>query len=206
MSKRLRLILIVLAAAVIIAAVVFLIWSSGGQKQSREVGTAPAPSPETPAVSLPEAVPPSSPGTVVNVNAAPEVPVAPAPVPASAALTRQAASFAERYGSYSNQGNFANLRDLFPLMTSRMKSATERTISEASKSGTGQAEYFGVTTRTVATSVVELDSSGGTAIILVSTQRSTARGAAAPVISYQDVELQMLKVNGEWKFDRATWK
>ena len=43
--------------------------------------------------------------------------------------------FAERYGSYSNQGDFQNLRDLLPVMTSKYRTQTEASLATAASLG-----------------------------------------------------------------------
>jgi hypothetical protein len=153
-----------------------------------------------------------------NVNAAPPPVALPsgttvtAVVPAASEedklksdISRLAASFAERFGSYSNQGNFANLLDLKPMMTLKMQAWADNYIKQ---NQTGNASvYIGVTTKAISVSIKSLDDAEGAADIVVGTQRQGSSGsmANAPTINYQTLELLFIKVNGEWKVDQATW-
>ncbi|MFH1142565.1 MAG: hypothetical protein V1695_02530, partial [Candidatus Uhrbacteria bacterium] len=48
--------------------------------------------------------------------------------PVDVSLETLARTFGERYGSYSNESDFANLYDLMPLMTNSMQADTEDLI------------------------------------------------------------------------------
>ncbi len=198
MSKRTKLIIVAVVVAVL-AAAVFLLFgkkapapkAEAPKEEAAPVGTLP------PVSTLPQT-------TITNVSLPGEAP--PPEVSAQAAVVRLSASFAERYGSYSNQGNFENLRDLFPLMTDRLKSATERLIVETQKTRDPSAAYFGVTTKAISSNVETFNEEAGTAKIIVSTQRAETRGVGEPVVSYQDLVLELARVGKEWRFDRASWK
>lgn len=115
-----------------------------------------------------------------------------------------ARSFAERYGSYSNQTNFENLKDLFPFMTARLSQATAAYVERESAKTPGSS-YFGVSTRAVSATV--LTQTETSARLRLSTQRAESQsGQGAPRIYYQDIEFALLNVGGEWKVDEASWK
>ncbi|MBU1146245.1 hypothetical protein KKD80_01720 [Patescibacteria group bacterium] len=122
-------------------------------------------------------------------------------------ISRLAAAFAERYGSYSNQGNFENLLDLESLMTGKMWAETENFIKQNKTTTGDNSVYFGVTTKALSVNIGSIDEGAGTAEITVGTQRRESSGSMADnsVIKYEDLELTFLKVNGEWKVDAATW-
>src|SRR5690349_18870190 len=70
--------------------------------------------------------------------------IAPAPQAQGATAARQMAElFAERYGSYSNQGDYQNLRDLLPVMTVSYRQSTEAFLETAPSAP--PAQYEGVT-------------------------------------------------------------
>lgn len=144
-----------------------------------------------------------------SVATAPSAPAAPPAVPAVPPVPPTATSvqmvsklFAERYGSYSTEADFANLTDTLPLMTDAFAAKT-RAVIQSSKIPTA---FYGVTTRAVTLSVSALDASAGTARVAVSTQRVETVGNAAPVTKYQTLNLTLLKVGADWKVDSATWK
>ncbi|MBI5072126.1 hypothetical protein HZB93_04570 [Candidatus Falkowbacteria bacterium] len=122
-------------------------------------------------------------------------------------ISRIAAAFAERFGSYSNQGNFENLVDLKPLMTVKMQTWIDNFIKQSQAAAGDSSVYFGVTTKALSVTAAEINEAGGTARITVSTQRREASGnmASNSEIKYENLELVFKKINGEWLVDEATW-
>lgn len=112
-----------------------------------------------------------------------------------------ARTFAERYGSYSNQGNYENLRDVYPLITVAFRSRLEAQAAATPAA----ADYSGVTTRALVATADSFDDTAGTAVVSVRTQRVTTT-AAGSKNSYETVVLVFVKQNGSWKIDRATWQ
>jgi len=164
---------------------------------------------------------PQSPTTKTNVNVVALPPIAlpnsttvSATVPEASAeeklrssISRLAAAFAERYGSYSNQGNFENLLDLESLMTEKMWVETDNFIQQNKISSGDSSAYFGITTKAISVNIVSIDEGSGMAEITVGTQRRESSGSMADssTINYEDLELIFKKVNGEWKVDEAKW-
>ncbi|MDG1949683.1 MAG: hypothetical protein P8J32_02555 [bacterium] len=111
-------------------------------------------------------------------------------------------TFVTRYGSYSNEANFANLSDVLPLMSDGFASETEGFIESA----VAPEEYYGVTTHIVTVKVEEEDDELGVATVRVSTQREEAIGSTQNVeVRYQDILLTFVKESASWKVDSATW-
>lgn len=124
-----------------------------------------------------------------------------------AQLTRMASSFAERYGSYSNQSNFENLEDLLSFMSVSLKRTTERIISNGRQTDTKPAIYFGVTTKALKNQVINFEPNSETAKFKVSTQRQETIGSAANLkVYYQDAEVEMIKQGGVWVVDKIEWQ
>lgn len=155
----------------------------------------------------------------VVVQPAPNVIVAPTPAKptisdvrqqeaqeerASTASVQTAAKiFAERYGSYSAEANFANLTDVLPLMTESFAEKTETYVATAEPS----TEYYAVTTHVVTITVDGQDDEAGTARVTVTTQREEAKGSVQNIsVRYQDLVLTFLKENGAWLVASATWQ
>lgn len=111
-------------------------------------------------------------------------------------------TFVERYGSYSNESNFANLRDLYPIMTEAFQAETEQFIV-----GTTVPEsYYGITTRVITMNVDAYDESAGIAHMIVQTQREEAIDSPQNIaVRYQEIELTLERVNATWKVSGAQW-
>ncbi len=177
----------------------------------------PAPAPEEPAAEAPTPTASLAPaGGLPQVNA--NVPTASAPAAPAETFTRasdqeileqrlvsSAGQFAERFGTYSNQADFQNLVDLYPLMTASMREATERTIAQARSAGGGGDGYVGVTTRAVSTTLASLDATGGRATVTVAAQRSTQSGDDQPTVDYRTLTLAFRRSGDLWLVDSATW-
>jgi hypothetical protein len=121
-------------------------------------------------------------------------------------LERLAISFTERFGSYSNQSNFGNIRDLKIFMTIKMQSWADNYIKEQSqKEYTGI--YYGVTTKAISTEVKSFDESAGVSQILVKNQQKISTGDTDNTsTSYKNLLINFVKENGSWKADEALWQ
>lgn len=121
----------------------------------------------------------------------------------SSSITTLAKTFVERYGSYSNEANYQNIRDVLPLMTSTFAEATEKELATK----TIPKGFYGMTTHSISVKIVTQDEETGTANVLVSTQRIEENGSAQnQLIKYQEIELSFMKEAGVWKVDSATWR
>lgn len=122
-------------------------------------------------------------------------------------LTRVAATFSERFGSFSNESDFENIADLSVLMTQAMAKWTkESNIPALKKQYNSQTEYYGVETRAMSVKVKKMDTEGGKAEFLVVTQRNEVFGAQPSVARYQNIIIRMVKEDVDWKIDYAKWE
>ncbi len=119
----------------------------------------------------------------------------------TSSLQTLAKTFTARFGSYSTDTSGENLIDLLPLMTTEFAESTRQQVARAEKSS----EYYGVSTRVVAVTVVE---SGDTeATLSVSTQREESKGSPQNTsIKYQTLVLKMVKIGENWFVSEAAWE
>ncbi len=146
-----------------------------------------------------------------NINAKPEQAVTTPQISEEeklkAQLTKMAASFSERYGSYSNQSDYENLEDLLPFMSSSLKLKTENFIREKRASGGDAAIYYGITTKALKSEATEFLPETGTAKFKISTQRQETVGASVNArVFYQEVEMTLIKESGIWKVNEVAWQ
>ena len=121
-------------------------------------------------------------------------------------LGKVAMSFAERFGSFSNQSNYGNFTDLKILMTEAMKTWADRYVNDL-KAQPVSGTYYGITTKAITYEIKKFDEASGQAEILVTTQRreSTEKiNGGEPYI--QNLTLGLEKVSGTWLFARAYWE
>jgi len=111
--------------------------------------------------------------------------------------------FVERYGSYSTEAQFQNVRDILPLATVTYAAQLQAQIDAA----TTPDEYYGVTTIVLSVTVDQMDEVAGTAHATVSAQRDEAKGSPQnSAIRYQKMDLTFAKEGGEWKVASSTWE
>jgi len=141
-------------------------------------------------------------GTLINTNL--DLPTTMEESKEQSSLMATAITFAEKYGSYSTQSEFENLKDLKVMMTSKMIAETNSYIEEKSKEPDAGI-YVGNTTKAISTKIISL--TGNTAEVIVQTQRSESQGTnPQPRVYYQDIQLQFQKIAGAWKVESALWQ
>ncbi len=122
-------------------------------------------------------------------------------------LERMASSFAERFGSYSNQAGFSNIYDLQVFMTANMQKWSIDYIEQMKKKQADSLIYYGITTMAVTTELKSFDDDEGKAEALIKTQRRESVGTFDNSKTfYQDISIYFVKENGVWKVDKAAWK
>jgi len=125
---------------------------------------------------------------------------------AKAAVNRLAVSFAERYGTYSNQSNFGNLRDSFNLMSATMRASSEVVIKKG-KGSEYPPVYYGITTKAGSSQILTFDNDNGVAEILVKTFRAESSGTAEKTNNFnQEIIIRLVKEGGVWRVGAADWQ
>ena len=123
-------------------------------------------------------------------------------------LKRMAASFAERFGSYSNQSNFSNIVDLKIFMSERMREWADVYVREQRQKDPVSLIYYGITTKAVAQEIKDFDDDISQATILVNTRRREAVSSTSNTSNFfeQDIIINFIQEKGAWKVDRAYWQ
>lgn len=183
MDDKKKRVLFIAGILVLIAILLLLFWP-------REKTSAP-PREETPAAAPAPAAEPSLVAPLVERSV---------PSPTQASAEAVARTFAERFASFSAESRFANIRDLYPVMTDRFVVEQEGAIAIAPTSN----EYYGVTSKIVSLTTVSLEN--GSAVIEASLQRIEARGSAQNAeTKYETLRLDLVFENGTWLVDGVAW-
>ncbi|EKD32794.1 MAG: hypothetical protein ACD_76C00145G0002 [uncultured bacterium] len=120
----------------------------------------------------------------------------------ASAVVALAKTFSERFGSFSTESEFQNIRDVIPLATAGYSAELESMLTLSVTSG----EYYGVSTRVISTDVISLNDAAGTASVSVNTQRQEAKVSVQNTrVYYQTIELDFVKESGVWKVSKASW-
>ena len=123
-------------------------------------------------------------------------------------LIRIAGSFAERFGTYSNQSNFGNISSLKIFMSSKMKKWSDSYIKEQKEKNYDFSIYYGITTKTIASELKDFDDDLGFASVLISTRRREATGTMNNYSNTfnQDILIDFAMEDGAWKVDSVYWR
>ena len=196
LDLRQRLFIIIgLVAGLILALALLII---GGRDKEGAPGGDVAPAPPAREEELPPGVlrePPSA----ATPGAAPAASYSPDELYA----VQRARIFVERLGSYSNQNDNQHIADAILMATDRMAAwlATQKLAPGA--------EYQGVVTKVVASSVAERSESQ--VIVTVDVQQvgeglPAQAGAGAPAAAYKSGRVELLKIGNDWRVDALYWE
>ncbi|MDD3301399.1 MAG: hypothetical protein PHR57_01330 [Patescibacteria group bacterium] len=122
------------------------------------------------------------------------------------AVKKIAMSFAERFGSFSNQSNYSNIEDLKIFMTKSMGNWAEGYLSDLKEAKSNNGEYYGITTKAVSAEAKSFDKNKGEAEIVITTRRQESKGSVVGAYFNQELTLKMAKDGSIWKADSASWQ
>lgn len=118
-----------------------------------------------------------------------------------------AAAFVERFGSYSNQGNYDNFTELDMFMTDHIKKWVAEYKQEIKDQHADQNIYYAIETKVISKQILSLDEIKGLSQILLKTQRQEFNNSITDAkVFYQDISLNLVKVDQDWKVDGAFWQ
>lgn len=208
MSRRQK-ILLAIAILVLIAAIILalLLLRKPAEQPFADTGT-PTFTGEQPDGALPSTDSNSTVTPVATEQTSTAIPAPPPAPPDDRNTLRSLASlFAERFGSYSNQGGYSGIVDLKFFMTASLADWSDTYVAELIANQNDPTLYAAVTTRALTATVEDFDEGRGTATVRVKTQRQeTAPGALDATIKYQDIVLGFVKSGSSWKVDDVRWQ
>lgn len=121
-------------------------------------------------------------------------------------VQRLASSFAERYGSFSNQSDYGNIRDLEIFMSEQFRIASENNVNEMRAKKTDYVKYSGVTAKSLSTEIKSFTVNGQTEALVHTRKRETTVDSKNEITYAQDLLLKLVFENGSWKVDSAEWQ
>ncbi len=116
-------------------------------------------------------------------------------------LGPQARSFIERYGSYSSDSNWENLKGLLGMMSQKLRVATQAQIAQDL---IGEKGFYGLTTKVISMELKDFDLEN-LAKFLASVQQRETKGNLTNSL-FKTVELIFIKEGGEWRVDEISFK
>ena len=110
--------------------------------------------------------------------------------------------FAERFGSFSNEADFANITSLMDLCTTLMQEKLEGIMESSSINP--QSEYHGISTNIISVTVVE--KTDLTSIVEIQTQREESVGNPSDTtVRYQTMRVYLDKWGTDWLVNDFVW-
>lgn len=202
MNRKIWGIIIVIAALAIIAGIVYIIFFYKFSSSPEQI-VEQQPTVEEPAKTIEPIVesPAKSTTTVQPISPLKKAEVG------SEDLVRMASAFAERFGSFSNQSDYGNIRDLQIFMTESMKNWAENYINDARIKKTQTTIYYGIVTKAISNEVKQFDADTGQAEILIKTQRRESAGITSNSTTfYQDIIIKYAREQNVWRVDGIYWQ
>ena len=202
MNRRVWGIIIVIAALAITAGIVYIIFIY-------RFSSSPAPAADQPAALTvaPAADQPAAPAPARTSSPAPAVSPLKKTEVGRDDLIRLGSAFAERFGSFSNQSDYGNIKDLQIFMTASLKAWSDNYINDARTRKGDSTIYYGIITKSISGEVKRFDPDLGKAEILVKTQRRESIGVSGngPTF-YQDLLVKYSREDGGWLLDGLHWQ
>jgi hypothetical protein len=121
-------------------------------------------------------------------------------------ILKIASAFAARFGSYSNQSYYDNIRDLETQMTPAMKRWAVNYISELERTNPRTASLFSVSTQSLTLKIDNFSLPAGTGLVTVGTRREVLKSGQAPEVINQELQIELVKVGGDWLIKAAFWQ
>jgi hypothetical protein len=142
---------------------------------------------------------------VINTNTAPVNQNTNAQTDEQVAMVRLANLFTERFGSYSSEAEFQNITDLKKFMTAKMQTWADNYVTTQQKTVNGQSAFVSITAKVLSTTVNSF--SEATAEVRSTTTRTEEGENTNGARTYnQDIILQLVKQDNDWKVDSAFWQ
>lgn len=112
--------------------------------------------------------------------------------------------FVEKYGSYSTDYPYNNLRSVLNFVTDGYKSNLESTIEQGLDGISSETPFYSVSTRVL--TIEKIEEKSNSAIIKVLTQRSESYSRiGSSIISYQNISLSLRFESDKWLVESAKW-
>lgn len=119
-------------------------------------------------------------------------------------IEQRAINFAERFGSYSSQSNYAHAYAVMPLASVRMQKWLTEMISQNAVDDISGVAFKGVMTRALG-SRLSRGSEAGKASVEVDTQRIETSDTEGQKIVMQPIRIELVKEGERWVVDGAFW-
>lgn len=116
-------------------------------------------------------------------------------------LTLRARSFVERYGTYSSDSGYSNLKELLPQMSEKLAEEVLTRINQGLEQEQG---FFALATKVLSLNIKEIDPESK-AVFFMQVQEQQMKPGQTDIL-YKSIELTSIKDGNEWKVDKINYK
>lgn len=116
-----------------------------------------------------------------------------------------ARSFVERFGSFSNQNHYENLKNLEIFMTDELWSWAEGVIATGENNQQAGDDYYGIVTNVVSLKKIS-ETDDSYSFKITCQRRETTSASNETKVFFQDINLTLVKESANtWKVSAASW-
>ena len=191
-KKLIGIILIIISLLIGLALIYFWFFYNPAPQQAQETKTTTS---TTPVVTTTVSQP------VVVLPKPKDMTPAPATELSEESARQVAGSFAELFGSYSNQGDLSRLDDLKFYVT---PAYLERISKLSGSINDNYTVYSGHTARAIATQILIMEESR--AVMMITTMRFDINADGTQRSYNQNIKVELVKSARSWKVDNAVWQ
>lgn len=127
--------------------------------------------------------------------------VPPAQASTEFTVTNLAKTYVARFGSWSTDNQGKNLDQLMSLSTASMQEYLQNIEINYDRP-----DFYGVATKSMSSTVNNLDEDNGQAEIVVHTQRVENNKNTEEKIYYQDVVVNLVQAGDQWLVNQVSWQ
>ncbi len=121
-------------------------------------------------------------------------------------LGKMSDSFAERFGSFTNQSQYENFTDLKMFMTDSFANWVDGYVEDLIEQSPKNQYFYGISTTALSHKIEKFNEEAGEATVIINTQRKETTIEGDNESFLQKLELNFEKVNDEWLVDSAYWE
>ncbi len=199
-KRKFILLALIVASAVVVGLIIyFMVFYSYGT-QPKTVSPVVETPPEVPKITN------FQPGNVKKPSATSTAATTPAVDLTQEDVAQVARIFAERYGTYSNQGGADQFEDLNLFVSKKMKDWLATNTKELLAGLKGYETAYVVESRVITAKIAAMDKNAGTASVIVNIRRSEQTGNDNPKLSDKTMKVDLVRAGKRWQVDAAAWQ
>lgn len=121
-------------------------------------------------------------------------------------VKRLAVSFAERYGSFSSQSDYGNIKDLEIFMTEKLNQHFAELLAQLRTNRQDYNTYTGITTKALSSELKSYTDKDEAEVLVHTRRRQVTTATQKDETFFQDILIKFVFDNNSWKADYVAWQ